>query len=370
MEKLLRIALISIVLFSALYQRVYAAEPMILDAQVVETSDIREEEGLRMQQVTVEILEGEEKGSRTAISIPLEEVHSRPVKIGDKIIISLSNTDDRTIYQFYDFKRANSYIWLVLLFLIILLAFIGFKGLKTLTPSIILVLLILVGIIPKFFSLNISLIISILLVAFISAITAWIRLKSKLYTIIITFSAVVCVLIGLLIFVGFSQVAYVVPFLGSISTLNEEVYLKTIDVVIISIVFIPLGGILNSSIQLSKNMMEKYTGSKKVTISEMLKKGFRTSQKVSGGELNNLITIMIGISLVGLYFLNEQYPGHSMWNNGWVALQVIITISAGLSILMVSPIIVFISVGVSEWFGGKKKKVKGGQRRFKYVSES
>jgi hypothetical protein len=53
----------------------------------------------------------------------------------------------------------------------------------------------------------------------------------------------------------------------------------------------------------------------------------------------------------------------SVWDNGWVTLQVVSLISAGLSILLISPITVFIYAGVRGLIRGKQ--YLDGQRKMK-----
>ena len=71
--------------------------------------------------------------------------------------------------------------------------------------------------------------------------------------------------------------------------------------------------------------------------------------------------MVIGVSLAGIFLIKEQFPHINYWDNGWISLQVIYTISAGISILLISPITVFISAAVIALSQAKERA--GSQRR-------
>lgn len=340
-----------------------ASKEEIFNAKVVEVEEINERDGLRIQTIKCEVLNGEYKGTIEEIQVPFDSSFLRPIRTGDRIKVSFITIGDERYFQFYDFNRSRSYIWLFLLFIVMVVVLLGWKGMKTLLPSFLLMAFLLLGIIPNVLSQVGLLIGSLVTVGLIGGITTWVRIQHKLLSIIVPFSVILCLLIAFLVFVGFSQTAYVVPFIGSIAAIDEDVYGRVLDFVMISIIFIPAGGVINASIQVAKYLMEKFSKKTNLSISEMLKEGLRISQKISAGELNNLIVLVIGMSLAGVYVIKQQYPHLSFWDNGWISLQVIYTISAGLSILLITPITVFVSaalLGIQK--GGAKLK---GQRRLR-----
>lgn len=342
-----------------------AGDDEIFNAKVLEVESVVEHDGLRMQTIKCEILEGDYRGSIRDILVPLENDFSRPVKVGDRIKINVVEIGEEQYFQFYDFARSRNYIWLFGLFTILLLVFVGWKGAKTLIPSFLLVLLLLIGAVPDLLSSVGFLVGSILVIFILTAVTTWIRIRHKLLTIIVPFSVVLSLLLAFLVFVGFSQTAYVVPFIGSVTIVEEDLYAHVLDLMLVSVIFIPSGAVINASIQIAKYLMEEFDKKKAFSIGEMLKEGIRISQKICAGELNNLIMLMVGISLSGIYLIKEQFPNLNFWDNGWISLQVIYTISAGLSILLISPITIFITAAVIAL--SKGKAALGGQRRFKIM---
>lgn len=371
MKRFVLSALMFVILYVSLFTGYVNGETskLILNAKILEVTEITQQEGLRIQTIRVEILEGTYKGNVKELQVPLETIFVRPLKVGDRIKVSITFIDNEAYFQFYDFARSRSYIWLFVLFIIILVVFVGWKGFRTLIPSISLIAFLLIGIIPNLLVAGDLLVNSLIIIGIVSAITAWIRIKHKLLTIIVTLSVIVSLLIGFLVFVGFSQVSYIVPFLGSIATVDEDLYLKVMDLIFVSVIFVPAGGVINASIQVAKYLLEKFGEKSSLSIGDMLKEGMRISQKISAGELNNLIVMVIGISLAGIYLIKEQYPEVRFWDNGWVSLQVIYAISAGFSILLITPITVFICAGVIG-FSKRNGKSKNGQRPLKMESKT
>ncbi|MBN2016081.1 YibE/F family protein [Candidatus Dojkabacteria bacterium] len=372
MKRIISLVFAVILFFTAFQVDSYAAtSESVVNGKVVEADQVTEKEGLRVQTVKVEILEGEYKGSVSSLDVPLDTIFTRPISIGDKLKVDITSIGDEVYFQFYDFARARTYIWLALLFLIVIIVFLGWKGFKTLIPSILLVLFLLLGVIPDIFDKVSILWGALIVISVVSALTAWIRIRDVLLTVIVVFSVVLALLIGFIIFMGFSNVTYIVPFLGSVTTLDEDLYLKVLDLVLVSIIFLPAGGVVNASTQVVKYLFEKFSSRTQFSTGDIIKEGIRVSQKISAGELNNLIVMMVGISLAGVFLLKEQFPHVRFWDNGWVALQVIYTISAGITILLISPISVFITAAVMGYqrsrkeFGGQRRLRVGGRRRVK-----
>jgi uncharacterized membrane protein len=335
----------------------------IVDARVTRVDEVVVQEGLRIQGVEIEIQEGEYKGGVYGLQVPLETMFVRSLKVDDSIKVSVSNIGENVYFQFYDFARSNNYYWLFLLFLVILIAFVGIKGIRTLIPSILLILFLIIGIIPDFLP-KLGVLTGSLAVTFlITCITGWIRLRQKLLVVIVCLAVVLSLLVGFLVFAGFSQISYIVPFLGSVTTIDENIYLGVLDITLISVIFIAAGGVINASVQIVKHLAEKHIIGEVNKIQQMLKEGFKVSQKISAGELNNLMIMMIGVSLSGIFLLKQQFSNMKFWDNGWVSLQIITMVSAGLSILLITPITVLITAAGFSIFR-KKVNVRGGQRRF------
>ncbi len=363
-------AVLSVIFFTFFFKNnVFCEESqVVLKARVIKTSDIREIDGLKMQEIKVEILNGDYKGNVEDLSVPLEDIYSRILQEGDIIKVSYTSINGSVYFQFYDFSRIRSYIWLVVLFIVILIVLVGYRGLSTLIPAFLMVLFIVSGVIPSLLIKFNMLFLSLLIIGVIAAITAWVRLRERLLTVVVLFSVLFSLLIGYLVFMGFSQVSYIIPFIGSISTLNEDVYLRVIDMVNISIVFIPAGGVITASIQVARILLRKHMKKSKLSLGDMLRQGLEVSQKISARELNNLIIMFIGLNIVGVFVLKQEYTNVNIWDNGWIALQVIYTISSGLAILLITPITTFFCAGFIG-FVKRDKKSKGGQRKLKIKEE-
>jgi len=351
------IILLALVIFCS---DTYANDHLILKAKVVEAHEAKENEGLIYQNVKVEIVRGEYKGVVQEVQIPIKDELERDVEIGDRIKVESIDIDGDIYFQFYDYSRSINYIWLILLFIIIVGAFLGLRGMKTLIPSLSLLFLILTGVFPSLVNNNI--LILFVIIAIIAVLTSWVKLKNYLLTIIVAFSSILCLFLGYLIFSGFANVSYIEPFLGTISPISNDINQEIMNIVYLSSIFIPTGGVINASTQVAKYLMNNFEKVKKSELSEMLKKGIKISQKVSAGELNNMIIMIIGFSLVGIYILREVLSIPMFWDQGWIALQIIYIVSSGISILLITPITVFITAGIMKITKGGAS-IKGGQHK-------
>jgi len=161
---------------------------------------------------------------------------------------------------------------------------------------------------------------------------------------------------------GFANVSYIELFFGNITPITDSLNIKVIEVVYTSIVFIPAGGVINASIQVAKHLLDHFGKVEKNELSEMLKSGLKLSQKISAGELNNLIIMIIGSSLVGIFLIKESFEDLRFWDNGWISLQLIYLVSSGISILLITPITVFITAAILNLMKHIQKG-KGGQRK-------
>jgi len=341
MRRFILICIGCVVLFGTFFvQHAYTQEQeVILDARVVEVSEVVERDGLRIQVVKAEILKGEYKGTVQEVQVLFDSEFVRGLHISDRIKVSVLSIGDEILFQFYDFSRSRSYILLLALFIVILIAFVGLRGIKTLFPSITLAFFLVFALIPDKLP-QIGVIGSLSLIGIISFATAWIRLKRNVLAVIVTISVILCLLLAFLVFMGFSQTAYVVPFAGTLNIISEDQFSDVISVMYLSIIFVPAGAVINASIQVTKHLSERFSNVSRESITQMIKEGVRVGQKISAGELNNLIMLMIGISLSGIYLIQREQELMSYWDNGWIALQVIYTVSAGLSILFIALITV------------------------------
>ncbi|MDD3647432.1 MAG: YibE/F family protein [Candidatus Dojkabacteria bacterium] len=346
---------------------VLATERSVYSAKVIFADEVIEQEGLKTQEIQVEILEGEKKGSTTKLVVPYDKLFIRQLRAGDKVKVAVSSIEGEDYYQFFDFIRARNYVWLFILFVVLAAAFLGFRGSKRLFPSILLVIALLVGAIPFSGQLVPSVLLCLLILAFVTALTSWLRTKNKLLVVTTTLSVIFCLVIGLLIFLGFSQASYVVPFIGSVTTLDENLYDQVVTVLILSILFIPAGGVINASIQISKHIWEEFSDKAAISLNVVVKRGLKVSQKISAGELNNLIIVILGLTLAAVFLVKEQYPEIESWDNGWIALQVIYAISSGISILLVSPITTFFLAALIDLNKHRSARTFGGQRRLNVV---
>lgn len=352
------------------YLQVTASDSeVIVNAKILEVDEVVEIDGLRTQTIRGEILQGELKGTVYEIQVPLESKLLRSLAVGDRIKVSVMDIGEEKVFQFYDFARSKTYVWILVLFIVLAGTFLGIRGIKTLIPSFILVLLIFSGIVPDILGTKNSVGISLALVTFISAITAWFRLKSKLLTFIVSFSTLICLLLSYLLFAGFSNTIYVLPFIGSLAAVDDELYTQVINVLLVSIIYVPAGGLINASIQVSKSLVEEIKGDIGSSIGKILKQGLRLGQRISSGELNNLIMIIIGISLAGTLLIKGLFDNTGMWDHGWISLQVLYAICAGLSFVLITPITVFItSISITliqtRDRTGEQRKLRGTNRLF------
>lgn len=345
MKKILAVGLWILVIFVLILpkQAFGSTKEEIVSAKITQVNPVVYYEGLKTQMVTCELLEGEHKGAVFDVQILIGQEFTRQSKIGDKIKVSVVDRDGDLLVQFYDYSRMSSYIWLVLLFVLLLVLFIGLSGIKRLLPLLLIILLIFIGFLPDFLLRFGAYLVAFIAIAAISGFTGFIRIKDILLTAIVVASVLVSLGIGFILFAGFSSTIYVEPFLGSITTTNDQVYSDFLFIMKLGMLFIPLGSVLNSSIQITKFLLEKFGKAKKILLAPMLKSSYTVSQKIVAAEFNNLAIMIIGMSLAGMYLIRQEYPQVSVWENGWVALQILYIVSIGFVILLTTPITAFVT---------------------------
>lgn len=360
-KRLLLITIIFLIFF--IYPCEVSAQEEVYDLKVVEASEVEDNKGIAIQKIKGEILEGQYKGEIKEISIPMNSVFVRAVKVGDLIKVKSSYSQQDVFFQFYDFNRTNVYMWLFIPFFALLITVVGVRGLKTLVPSMLLILGLLINFIPDIFVNKNKLIVVSLIIAIISFTTAYISTKNRLTSFLVMLSVGLSSFCSFIIFNVFAHNAYITPFVGTISIIDEEVYREMMHILITAILFVPLGAVINASIQITKNLCDKFIKGNKMPLNKALREGLLLSQKVTAGELNNLIVTIVGLSLTSVFYLKATYETSSFWNDGWIALQVVSILTAGISIMLVAPIT---SVLLVVWFSIKLRlKGKAEQRTFR-----
>ncbi len=327
--------------------KIIASEDEITYGKVVYAEQITEQDGIKYQKVKVQLSRGEYKGNVIEIKITFNSTIFRPVKEGDMIKVKIVDINGDKYFQFYDFVRIKGYLFLLGLFIVLAFTILEWKGIRTLLPSICFILLVILGIIPDLFSRLQMFELGILVITLITIFTSLVQTRNRKLTFIVTFSVILCLIIGLIVFLGFSNISYIVPFAYSLPVLEENLNIRIFDIIFTSILVIPAGGVINASIQVAKYISEELFQEGKFDLSILLKEGFRVSKKVSSGELNNLVTIIVGISLPGIYLIKQQNLESGIWDNGWIALQIIYILSSCISLLLISPVTVIVFVVIT-----------------------
>lgn len=313
------------------------------NAEVVDLGITQDQYGLTLQSVTIKILEGKYANSIQNITVDIRDLGLGKLSIQDRIKVSVSENDQGNPYfQFVELERKRSYLPLFFIFFILIISFVGVKGIKSLIPSLSLLFLIMLTFIPSFFQKGSIFPLSFTLLAIIVLLTTWVRLKDKLLTLIMSFSILVCLFIGFAVFLSFSGIIKSSYVLGVFYNLDNPTYNMLIDVVNVSVMYIALGGTLNIGIQIAKFLKEKFVTEPKVSVKLIAKEGFHIGQKVLAGEMNNFMTVFIGLNLWGLFAAYSVQSTASFWNNGWVANQIILLLASGLPLILISPVTILI----------------------------
>lgn len=345
---------------------VFADESNILPSELglvqsVEYIDGNNAVAQAAQKVNVKILTGEFKGENVELENILTGNPYYDIKLskGVKVILHAEDNGEGVEYSIEDIKRADTIVWLSLLFCGLLIYVGRKKGLYSLVSIIITVVLIthclcpliLIGLNP----VMASIIICILSTAVTMYLVGGFNAKST--------SAAAGAVLSLLFAAALAwltmKTAHLTGFSGENSTFLYSAYpqLDFIGLAISMMVLATLGAVMDVAMSISSTINEIYLTDSNKTVKELFVSGMNVGRDIIGTMANTLILVYLGGS-ISLVLLAGNIDLYKFINLNQVVTEVSSALIGSIAIVICVPFTALVASGLIHKYAKKAEKEK------------
>ncbi|QAA34480.1 YibE/F family protein [Clostridium manihotivorum] len=330
---------------------------------------------LGSQDITVKILSGEHKGETKDISNYLSDTHSVYVKKGMTIIVEIDTAGTQNQVLVYNYYRAPIQYLFILIFIAALCIIgrsKGFKSVVGLAFTFVCVIFLFIPMLYRGYSPVMS---AILIITIVTCITLFLLngYSSK------TLSAVLGTLAGVII-AGF--IALIVGNLAHLNGFNTQdvetlnmisakFNMKVEGLLLSGILIAALGAVMDLSISIASSIQEVYISNPKISKKELFNSGMNIGRDMMGTMANTLILAFTGSSLnmlIIIYFYNVSY--NQLINMDMVNVEIIQGLTGSLAVILIVPIVSFISSALIPAFAADKKKANSYKGKTKKAAKA
>lgn len=367
-----KILFVLIFALSFLSQGIYAEayiEPLSEKALVLEASKpyFSEDlyEGIRVQDVTIEITSGKYKGDTRDIENHLSDnqAYNIEVKKGDRVVVMVEEHDAGYEAYISDYLRSGSLIYLSIFAVLLVLAVGRLKGLKSIISlgltigAVIYILLpqILKGANPVPVSILISIGVTVITIFLVGGI------NSK------GVSAILGTVVGVIIA---GAISYIVGINAHLTGLSAEEATMLIyipqgiefdfrNLLFSGIILGSLGAVMDVGMSISSSIEEIYKANNTLSIKELFESGMNVGRDIMGTMINTLILAYTGTSIpMLLVFMAYETSMTKIINLDIIATEVVRSLSGSIGLILTIPITALISsILIKKQFLNKGKEV-------------
>ena len=304
------------------------------------------------QQLEVKIFTGSQKGKTLSVKNYLTSQNNVYGKPGLNIIVRIDTArPDVYTVSVYNYYRTPYLCLIIFLFLAALCVIGGKKGIKSVVGLIFTLVCVLFLFVPMLFRGYDPLLSSILAAVLTTCVTLFILNGWSAKTI----SAILGTMTGVVIAGAFAYAAGSLLHLSGFSTsdtdslivIANQTHMQIQGLLFASILIASLGAVMDVAISVASSVNEFYQLNKNMSIKELFSSGMNVGRDMMGTMSNTLILAFVGSSLTTLILLNSyNISFNQLMNMNLVSVEVIQGVTGSLAVILIVPIISFISAGL------------------------
>ena len=304
-----------------------------------------------VQEIDVEILSGDEKGSRVSIDPVNVDINAknRIYKNGEKVYLQQAIlSDGSSFYNIYDKYRLSSIVVIAAIFLLLTVAILRLKGIFAAAGLIFGIFILAVFTFPQIISGSNIIVIALISAVIISIISVYLshgfNLRTSASVIAIIFTLFLSTLVSLL-FINYSSLFG----LGD----DNAFYLKISDLQHINLQALLIGGIIISCVGVlddvcsaqSATVSEIHKTNRELNWKDLFSKSMSVGKEHIASMVNTLVLIYVGASMPMflLLFIEDQRPLQVILNTELISQEVVSSLIASTALVLGVPITAFIT---------------------------
>lgn len=329
----------------------YASDTLHYEkAVVVEVSDedLEYDDGLEIylgtQELKVEMLDGEEKGSTIEVTNYLTQTHNVYAEEGTKLIINADRPDNiDPYYTVYNYDRTLPMAGCFIVLAAAIICIGRGKGVKAIAGLVYSLFMIIYLVLPAVFSGYSPIWMSILCGILSTAVTLLLlngQSEKTWAAILSTTAGVIC---SLLFFLIMSHLVHIDGFSSSeaegLVLINQETGLKIKDVLFAGVLISSLGAIMDTGMSIVSALYEVYTHNPGLGTKELFLSGIEMGKDMIGTMTNTLILAFTGSAFITLLvFLSYQVQASQLFNSNYLTIEIAQGICGTFGIVLTVPV--------------------------------
>ena len=300
------------------------------------------------QQIKVRIRTGEHKGEILDATSSSSYLYGADCKVGTKVIVIISETDNLTTVSVYNYDRGNQLYMIIAFFLIVLVVIGGIKGFKSGIGLVFTFCCILFVFMPMIYK-GVS---PVIAAAFVVVITTVVVMYLIDGFTIKSGCAMLGTILGVIIAAAFAFVfgkicnisGYNVDDIESLIYIGEMTNIKVGELMFAGIIISALGAVMDVAMSVSSTINEIHDKNPMLDSKEIFKSGINVGKDMMGTMSNTLILAFAGGSIntfVYIYSYNYQY--YQVLDMYSIGIEIIQGISATLGVILTVPLVSLIA---------------------------
>lgn len=314
------------------------------EASVVRLLDLETDGGFFYQNVEAVL---KDEGKFINVRIQLKDISLEKINIGNKIYVTEVESNIGEIYNFSDYKRSTTLLWILLIFFSLLVVILGKVGVKYIFATILVLILLASGLLTKILTDYNIYVASLLILVTVSFSSILVQVKNlKLASIVSISQAVTLVIILLLNIILFRLTFLIEIFYTDITFVSSNISLVEFwSIINAAVLFISFGASINTTLDVAKSVLDKKRKYPKSSTVNLIREGTQHNQLATGRVINSLFFVFLGVTLVYL-LLSGRSDFATFWDDPRVVQFIILFVNSSLAAIFVGPITALISAMV------------------------
>lgn len=315
-----------------------------VDNERLETDPYDHSRYLGEQELTVRILEGDQKGDKVSIDNYLSQTHNIYVKANQKIIVCADMPEGAaSYYTVFNYDRCLPLGILVVVFAAVML-FVGKgKGLRALAGVVFTLLLVVLFMVQAIYHGFPPVIVSILTILTGTAVSLLLLNGCSRRTAVSALSTVLGVAVTGIIFYISSKFLHLTGFNSDnaeeLLVIQGATGLSVRSLLIAGVLVSSLGAVMDVAVSLTAALMELVAVDPSVTARQVMKSGFNIGKDMIGTMSNTLILAFAGTALNTMLVLTAYGVSRTQFiSSDYLAIELAQGLCATIGVILTVPI--------------------------------
>lgn len=276
-----------------------------VNSQSLEESNDTPGRNVGVQNVTVKLLQGKNKGKTVTFDNRLSSTHSVEVGVGTRVVVKCDEPDGVTpYYSIYQYDRSIGIIAAILIFLIVICLVGKGKGLRAAIALGVSILIVIGALIPALYNGHSPIAVTLLVCMSITAVTLILLngFSKK------TWAAVISTMIGLLtsallytiISAILSVTGYSMEETEELILISRKTGLVIGDILFSGILLASLGAVMDTAMSIASSLFEIADTKPEIKKSELYRSGMNIGKDMIGTMCQTLVLAFTGSSVATL----------------------------------------------------------------------